>query len=696
MSFKEEPRSPLQPPTYGNLITVLSIDGGGVRGIIPSVILEFLESELQKLDGENARLADYFDVMAGTSTGGLVTAMLATPNEENRPVFAAKDVKDFYLEHCPKIFPHDSHLLAPATNVVKALSGPRYDGEHLHTLKKNSSLDAKLSDICIGTSAAPTYLPSHSFQIEDSDGKLVRDFNLIDGAVAANNPTLVAISEVTNEITRGSPNFFPIKPTEYGRFLVLSLGTGSQKFQERYDATKSSHWGIVGWLAGGGSTPLVDVFTQASGDMVDYHISTVFQALHSEENYLRIQDDTLSGDLASLDLATKENLENLVKAGEQLLKKPVTRVNLGTGISEPYYQTTNEMALKKYITSFSFLHFEFSPFHLSHFTFPLQFHFPPKAKTLNASLQNPDQMKSYAHLEGLKVVNVNPTSLTFFARVLCNSEVTKIISGSEYPTSNLFLSELYGIKEALDDLSLDESKYMRDMAAKMKKKFDKYWGSCNLLISIGAVLDPRYKMKLVEFSFNSIYSADEAPKQMKIVQDTLTKMFEEYVEQHKEANVVSTSSAPDKSESGVKSGYNKLSSRVGMGIKSGTAKYDQHIRSVDTFASVKTELDVYLEEGVYIGDSGSYFDALEWWKEKNLKFRILSKMDADVLAIPITTVASESAFSAGGRVIDAHRASLGTKTVDMLICGADWYRHHYGLHKKKTKETDDMIYVELP
>ena len=62
------------------------------------------------------------------------------------------------------------------------------------------------------------------------------------------------------------------------------------------------------------------------------------------------QDDTLSGDLASLDLATKENLENLVKAGEELLKKPVARVNLGTGISEPYYKTTNEMALKKYIT----------------------------------------------------------------------------------------------------------------------------------------------------------------------------------------------------------------------------------------------------------------------------------------------------------------------------------------------------------
>nr|XP_043616078.1 uncharacterized protein LOC122587997 [Erigeron canadensis] len=62
---------------------------------------------------------------------------------------------------------------------------------------------------------------------------------------------------------------------------------------------------------------------------------------------------------------------------------------------------------------------------------------------------------------------------------------------------------------------------------------------------------------------------------------------------------------------------------------------------------------------------------------------------------PVTTVASESAFSAGGRVIDPHRASLGTDTVEMLICGADWYRHYYGLHKKNNKESDVLI-IQLP
>lgn len=62
---------------------------------------------LQKLDGEDARIADYFDVISGTSTGGLVTAMLTTPDENNRPMFAAKDIKDFYLCQCPKIFPQN-------------------------------------------------------------------------------------------------------------------------------------------------------------------------------------------------------------------------------------------------------------------------------------------------------------------------------------------------------------------------------------------------------------------------------------------------------------------------------------------------------------------------------------------------------------------------------------------------------------
>ncbi|KAG8632593.1 patatin-like protein 2 [Manihot esculenta] len=380
----ETPRSPLQPPTYGNLITILSIDGGGIRGIIPGTILGFLESELQKLDGEDARLADYFDVITGTSTGGLVTAMLTAPNEQNRPLFAAKDITNFYLEHCPKIFHQDRSPFAPAANLVKAFTGPKYDGKYLHQVtreklgdikleqtltnviiptfdikrlqptvfssyevKKNPSINALLSDICISTSAAPTYLPAHHFETKDSTGKVIREFNLIDGGVAANNPALVAMNAVMKEINSENTDFFPLKPTDYKRFLVLSLGTGSPKSEEKYHAHDAAKWGLLGWLTSENSTPLVDVFMQASSDMVDFHIATLFQALHSEENYLRIQDDTLTGNLSSVDIATEENLKNLVKVGEALLKKQVGRVNLDNGAFEPAYKATNEEALKK-------------------------------------------------------------------------------------------------------------------------------------------------------------------------------------------------------------------------------------------------------------------------------------------------------------------------------------------------------------
>ncbi|XP_022861960.1 patatin-like protein 1 [Olea europaea var. sylvestris] len=91
--------------TKGRIVTVLSIDGGGIRGIIPGTFLAFLEAKLQELDGPNARIADYFDVVAGTSTGGLIATMLTAPGEDNRPLYAAKNITSFYLEHGPKIFP---------------------------------------------------------------------------------------------------------------------------------------------------------------------------------------------------------------------------------------------------------------------------------------------------------------------------------------------------------------------------------------------------------------------------------------------------------------------------------------------------------------------------------------------------------------------------------------------------------------
>lgn len=145
--------------------------------------------------------------------------------------------------------------------------------------------DAKFSDICISTSAAPTFLPGHKFTTQDKNGG-IRKYNLIDGGVAANNPALIAVAEATKQMFATSPG----AGANYPRLLTISLGTGTASLDDkRYSAKRASKWGILDWLSYKGTTPLVEIFTQAGADMVDFHISQIFQALGSQDNYLRIQ-----------------------------------------------------------------------------------------------------------------------------------------------------------------------------------------------------------------------------------------------------------------------------------------------------------------------------------------------------------------------------------------------------------------------
>ncbi|KAL0413230.1 UNVERIFIED_CONTAM: hypothetical protein Sradi_1524700 [Sesamum radiatum] len=78
---------------------------------------------------------------------------------------------------------------------------------------------------------------------------------------------------------------------------------------------------------------------------------------------------------------------------------------------------------------------------------------------------------------------------------------THIISGSDYPTSNLFLNEVSRVKVLLDKKTLENDIFIRDLVARMKAKFDKYWGETNLLISIAAVMEPRCKLRALNSAF---------------------------------------------------------------------------------------------------------------------------------------------------------------------------------------------------
>ncbi|KAF4380773.1 hypothetical protein F8388_017127 [Cannabis sativa] len=335
--------SSIEAPKYGRLITILSLDGGGIRGIIPAVLLEYLESQLQALDGPEARLADYFDVISGTSTGGLITAMLSAPNSQKRPLYSAKEIK---LLGTTRLHETLTNVVIPAFDIKKLQ--PTIFSSYL--APANSALDARLADIAISTSAAPTYLPSHYFTNQDKEGK-TEEFHLIDGGVAVNNPSFVAISEITKQIAQNNLSFDPnTKPLDYTRFLVISLGTGSNKTEQKYNAKLSATWGPLSWIYYNGSTPIIDVFSEASVDMVNYHNTVFFNALGSDGNHLRIDDDTLTGDLSSVDISTKSNLNNLVEVGKKLLKKPLSRINMATGLYEPIPNTThtNEDELKRF------------------------------------------------------------------------------------------------------------------------------------------------------------------------------------------------------------------------------------------------------------------------------------------------------------------------------------------------------------
>ena len=249
-------------------------------------------------------------------------------------------------------------------------------------------------------------------------------------------------------------------------------------------------------------------------------------------------------------------------------------------------------------------------------------------------------------------------------------DTTNIISGSEYPTSNLFLSEVHRIIVLLDKKFESPDDFVRSMVQNMKQRFDKYWGECNMLMAIGAVLDLRLKMRALEITFPKMFSLHVARENISKVRDVMYQLYDEYVRMHFSSTVEESTECESVSNA-----------HEGGSTSSSLLELLQVVRSGQKAEPLKYELDVYLDEGLFISQDYK-FDALAWWKEKSMKFRILSKLASNVLAVPITTVASEATFSAGGRVIDPYRSSLAPETVQMLICTGDWCRSLHGVKRK--------------
>jgi hypothetical protein len=96
------------------------------------------------------------------------------------------------------------------------------------------------------------------------------------------------MGQVSKDIILADDDFFPVMPADYGKFMVISLGCGSNR-NRRYCAKAAARWGVFSWLFKDGSAPIIDMFNSASADMVDIHLCVLFRALRSSENYLRIQ-----------------------------------------------------------------------------------------------------------------------------------------------------------------------------------------------------------------------------------------------------------------------------------------------------------------------------------------------------------------------------------------------------------------------
>lgn len=99
---------------------------------------------------------------------------------------------------------------------------------------------------------------------------------------------MMAISHISKEITINE-DFKDMKSMDGTRMLVLSLGTGTAKQEEKYNATMASKWGMINWLYDNGKTPLLDVYGDANSDLVDFHASALFQSVDCKDSYLRIQ-----------------------------------------------------------------------------------------------------------------------------------------------------------------------------------------------------------------------------------------------------------------------------------------------------------------------------------------------------------------------------------------------------------------------
>jgi len=260
-------------------VRILSIDGGGIRSIIPATILEYVEDYLeQKVPGTT--LADHFDFIAGTSTGGILTSIYLTPQKKDptKAKFKAAEALDFYIYEGYKIF--NASKLSGLQRLWGLRRGTTYSAANLEQLFLEKFGDLKISallkpclmttynmnttsaffftryedknkrefyvrDVLRSTAAAPTYFPPAVIKNLAPNASMndeVLEMINLDGGVFANNPTMCAYAEARNTNFVDRNNKEPAASDMY----ILSLGTGGGGFDLKKKES-SNRWNLLKW-----------------------------------------------------------------------------------------------------------------------------------------------------------------------------------------------------------------------------------------------------------------------------------------------------------------------------------------------------------------------------------------------------------------------------------------------------------------
>lgn len=338
-------------------VCILSVDGGGLRNIIAGKALACLEDALRRVSGDSdARIADFFDVAAGTGVGGIFTAMLFGTKDDKRPIFSADDTWRMMTEHgkniygkgksegklLSRIFNGNGKVNSTAAmekvvksafinkgkcltlrNTLKPILIPCYDlsssAPFLFSRAdaiESDSFDFRLWEVCRATSAEPGLFEPVEMRSVDGATRCVA----VDGGLAMTNPTAAAITHVLH-----NKQEFPfVRGVE--DILVLSVGSGV--VQENYEFEQVRKWKAKDW-----ARPIARISSDGSADLVDHSVAMAFGSGHSS-NYVRIQANgsSLSRCRANVEFdPSPKNLRRLSEIGDEMLKQKNVESSLFEG-----------------------------------------------------------------------------------------------------------------------------------------------------------------------------------------------------------------------------------------------------------------------------------------------------------------------------------------------------------------------------